>query len=109
MDELTSGDPAAMEAVVSKVKSWLARKRFYAAIHAVRSINRFGRLIRGVRAMHEFRRAGRFMLSMVRVWIPAARRARVNLLQSEEYQARLAEEVRSSFGVAFFRFDFGWN
>jgi myosin-6 len=49
MDLLTDTESGSVDHIVAKVRKWLARKRFYAAAHAVVSLNRLNRLILGIR------------------------------------------------------------
>ena len=95
MDDLTSNNAASVEGIVKKVRAWLARKRFYAAGYAIVSLNRLQKRIEGVRLVRRFRRAGRFMLRVVRAWLPMLKRARARLYSEEVMRARReAEEKR---------------
>eukprot|EP00050_Salpingoeca_kvevrii_P012733 m.24471 g.24471 ORF g.24471 m.24471 type:complete len:1371 (-) comp4280_c0_seq1:120-4232(-) len=96
MDELTnSSSSAEFEAVVHKVRRWLARKRFFAAGKAVVSINRLGTTIRRLRAARQFVRTARFMVLMSRTWLPLLAQVRSRLYSEEVLRARReAEEER---------------
>ncbi len=77
-----------------QVRKWLARKRFYAAGYAVVSINRFGRLIEGVRALRRIRRVARFYMRMVRTWIPLVGIVRKKLYSEEVMRQRREEDEK---------------
>eukprot|EP01114_Cavostelium_apophysatum_P006700 TRINITY_DN1812_c0_g1_i1.p1 TRINITY_DN1812_c0_g1~~TRINITY_DN1812_c0_g1_i1.p1 ORF type:complete len:1611 (+),score=575.78 TRINITY_DN1812_c0_g1_i1:62-4894(+) len=94
LDELTSNSKDVMNGIIGKVKKWLARKRFMAAIAAVRSLIRLEKQILSIRRIHRFRRAGRFMLRMVQVWIALVPKIRKKMLTSEAYKKKMEEEAR---------------
>lgn len=92
MDELTSADPENVDAIVRKVRVWLARKRFFAAGHAVRATQRVMKNVERARAFRRFRSAANVMVRVVRVWKPLLMRVR-RKLYSEEVLARRALEA----------------
>jgi len=91
LDDLMSDSTDAITAVVGKVKKWLARKRFHAAIWAVVSINRFGKLIDKVRLVRRFRRAVRFHVRGIRIWVACLNGVRKRIY-SEAILAKKREE-----------------
>lgn len=92
MEDLTTSNAASVENIVRKVRKWLARKRFFAAGYAVVSINLWGKLVDGVRVLKRLRRAARFMVKMVQVWIPCLQRVRKRLYSDEIMKKRRAVE-----------------
>ncbi|KJE91980.1 MYO6 protein, variant [Capsaspora owczarzaki ATCC 30864] len=94
LDELLNGSGDAIGNIVGKVKKWLARKRFHAAIWAVVSLRRFGKLVEGVRLVRRFRRAARFMTRMVRIWVPLVTTVRRKLYSEATLKQRREEEER---------------
>lgn len=69
MDQLTLSTPENVDAVVAKVRKWLARKRFYAAGHAVVAGLRLCTCLRGVRSFRRFRQAANVMVRIVRWFV----------------------------------------
>ena len=93
MDELMGDDAATSHHIVAKVMSWLARKRFRAAIHAVRSIGRLGKRIESVRLVRRFRRTARFFVRYVRIWKGLLKTVRRRLYSDEILRKRREEEL----------------
>eukprot|EP00039_Didymoeca_costata_P004049 m.71095 g.71095 ORF g.71095 m.71095 type:complete len:1393 (+) comp12208_c0_seq1:11-4189(+) len=92
MDELTTAAPENVEAIVKKVKVWLARKRFFAAGHAVRALVRTMKLVEGYRAFLRFRKAANIMTRIVRGINPVLVRVRKKLYSEEVMRKRREEE-----------------
>ena len=94
MDELTSSAGDSHDAIVRKVRKWLAHKRFYGAGYAVVAIHRLGYNIRNIRALHRMRRFARFVVRVARVWLGLLRRVRSRLYSEEVLRQRREEEER---------------
>jgi len=94
LDELTSNSKDTINNIVEKVRKWLAHKRWKQAIAAVHSLNRFGKIIVAIRSVRRFRRAARFMVRMVRIWIPLVDKVRKKILTSGEYKRKREDEDR---------------
>ena len=93
MDQLTMNTPENVEVIVAKVRKWLARKRFYAAAHAVAAVNRMGKIIQGIRAFRRFRQAANVMLRVARFARPVLRSVRKRIYSEEVVRKRKAEEA----------------
>ena len=59
-DALVSADPSDVDAVVKKVRLWLAKKRFYAAGWAVVATNRIMQKVEGYRSFLKYVTCPRF-------------------------------------------------
>eukprot|EP01119_Soliformovum_irregulare_P017875 TRINITY_DN5376_c0_g1_i2.p1 TRINITY_DN5376_c0_g1~~TRINITY_DN5376_c0_g1_i2.p1 ORF type:complete len:1547 (+),score=636.99 TRINITY_DN5376_c0_g1_i2:113-4753(+) len=94
LDELTSTSKDDIDKVVGKVRKWLAAKRWRGAIFAVKSLNRLQKQVEGIRRVKKWRRLGRFMLRIVRIWKPLLQKCRKKLLTSEAYQKKVQEEAQ---------------
>jgi myosin heavy subunit len=104
LDDLTSNSQATINGIVGKVKSWLARKRFKAAIFGVVSLGRLFQRVQRIRKVHVVRRVARDMVSFSKVWSPLVIKARQNILTSEEFQKRQAEEEKRKEEVTIILF-----
>eukprot|EP00035_Acanthoeca_spectabilis_P040063 m.67090 g.67090 ORF g.67090 m.67090 type:complete len:1274 (+) comp9847_c0_seq3:175-3996(+) len=91
MDQLTLSTPENVDAVVAKVRKWLARKRFYAAGHAVVAGLRLCTCLRGVRSFRRFRQAANVMVRIVRWYQPALAGVRTKLYSEEVLRKRREE------------------
>jgi hypothetical protein len=69
MDQLTLSTPENVDAVVAKVRKWLARKRFFAAGHAIVAGNRLCKILDGVRSFRRLRQAANVMVRIVRWYV----------------------------------------
>lgn len=92
LDQLTSATPENVDAIVRKVRKWLARKRFLQAAQAVRSTHRLMKAIEGMRAFRRIRKAANVMVRIVRVFKPMVVRIRRKLYSDEVLAKRRAEE-----------------
>jgi myosin-6 len=76
IDELTAGSSTDVNRIIKKVRHWVARHRWFAAAHCVRSLCRLQSLVYGHRAMRTFRRTARVALYISRGtknWLAAVR------------------------------------
>ena len=66
IDELTTGTGQGVAAIIKKVRHWVARRRWYSVIHAVKALCHVENLVKGFRSLCEFRRAANIMLYITR-------------------------------------------
>ena len=100
MDELTSGSKENVDAIVKKVRKWLARQRFFAAAQAVRSTNRIMKVVNGERAFKRFRKAANVMTNIVKFSMKTLKRVRKRLYSEEKLAKRAAEEAERKRAAA---------
>ena len=93
MDELTNGSKENVDAIVKKVRKWLARQRFFAAAQAVRSTNRIMAVVNGERAFKRFRKAANVMTNIARFSQKLLKRVRKRLYSEEKLAKRAALEA----------------
>jgi len=88
LDQLTLSTPENVDAVVAKVRKWLARKRFYKAGHGVIAGLRLGRILDGFRMFSRFRKSVHVMVNILRWVRPALARARAKLYSEDVLRKR---------------------
>jgi myosin heavy subunit len=79
LDDLTSNSKDTINSIVGKVKKYLARKRFKAAIFGVVSMRRLMFRVQEIRKIHQVRKLGRDMVALAKVWAPLVNKARQNV------------------------------
>eukprot|EP00051_Salpingoeca_urceolata_P000871 m.36831 g.36831 ORF g.36831 m.36831 type:complete len:1395 (+) comp11051_c0_seq2:57-4241(+) len=92
MDQLTTSTGETNAVVVEKVRKWLARKRFFAAGHAVISILRLGRTASRIRQVRAWRRAVRVYCRIRRTWLAKLAQVRKRLYTEERMAERRQRE-----------------
>eukprot|EP00040_Diaphanoeca_grandis_P039058 m.258055 g.258055 ORF g.258055 m.258055 type:complete len:1513 (+) comp36042_c0_seq1:104-4642(+) len=92
MDKLAVATPENVDFIVHKVRLWLAKKRFFAAGHAVIAIHRIMANVEKRRAFTRFRTAANVYVRIVRCVNPWLKRVRKKLATDEMVQRRREQE-----------------